>query len=126
MSSRRIAERMTALHVDVDLPFLIERCGVRQPRADSRLNAIENTLAALIHTWRNWDRPFDPATELRASAPTCHALLQWIRAEEKDGGRARRRLVAYESPFVVDAAVPDGWLRVLLSKEARQVPSSTR
>lgn len=115
-SPHRFAECMPVLHVDFDLPFLIERCGVRQPRPDRRLNGIENTLAALSRQWRPWDRGLDPVTELRVSTATCDALLQWVQAEERSGGRARARLAAYHSPPVIDDTVPDGWLRVLLSR----------
>jgi hypothetical protein len=101
---------------DFALPFLIDRCALRQPRADRRLNAIENILATLTRSWRRGQPIIHPATDLRMSTSTCDALLDWVRQAQPDGGLARSRILVYQSAPVIDPTVPDGWLRVLLAR----------
>jgi hypothetical protein len=110
-----LAEPGIALYVDFALPFVLAQYPLRYAPAHRRLNAIENILALLSRPWRPGAPVIRHAAELRLSAATRDALLQWVRADEPDGGLARSRLLVYQSPALIDDAVPDGWLRLLLS-----------
>jgi hypothetical protein len=67
------------LHIEFFLTFVIARSGIQQPRADRRLNGIENTIVSLARRWRS-EQPIEPARELRMSDATRAALLIWIGA----------------------------------------------
>jgi hypothetical protein len=99
------------IYLEFDLRFLIERCGVTVSLPERRLNGLENVMAMLAKEWRGI-RPLDPSRELRMSYSTRRAVLDWVEAAEPARGTAAQRLTAYED--VVDASVPEGWVRLLL------------
>lgn len=108
-------ESTALLWIEFELSFVIKRCAVRQAAATRRLNAIENTIAALAHEWRPF-RPIEPKRELRLAPHTCAALTNWVRARETGDGDVAARLAMYESETVSDVTVPAGWVRLLLDR----------
>lgn len=102
-------------HLEFQLAWLIERTVLSQPRADRRLNGIENLIAELTRMWRA-DVTIDPAREIRMASATRVAMFEWIEREEKADGAMSERLAAYADTAVCDENVPQRWVRVLLSE----------
>jgi hypothetical protein len=101
-------------YTEFKLGDLIVGAQLEQPRADRRLNALENTLAALVQLWRP-RLPIVPANEVRMSTATLTALLAWVEEKEVAADqRTRARLGVYASEPVINEAVPRGWVRALL------------
>jgi hypothetical protein len=103
--------KVLALHVDFALPYLIAKGRLLQPRADRRLNALENVIWLLSRSWRP-ERPVMPRAELRMNQETLSAYIGWVQAEQPARGDTAIRLKAYKE--TVDVEVPDGWVRLLL------------
>ena len=108
-------------HIEFDLPFLIERCGVTVPLAERRLNGLENVMTMLAKQWREI-HPIAPARELRMSPATLNAYVRWVLGGEPANGNAAVSLDAYGR--VVDVTVPEGWVRLLLSDRPDGVRSA--
>ena len=102
------------IHFEANLAWLIARCGVRQPRADRRLNAFENSMMLLARTWRP-TVPIVPAHEIRMATATQDALLAWIEAEVLCVGPAASRLAVYTAGVLLEEEVPVGWVRLRLT-----------
>jgi hypothetical protein len=99
--------------VEIRLDFLIKASGITQPRADRRLNAIENQIAGMTRAWRDvW--VIHPGTEIRMSRTTHDAMVTWVEAVRCAEGDARERLAAYSDPLTRDESVPSGWIRILV------------
>jgi hypothetical protein len=101
------------IHLECDLRFIIERCGITSPAVVRRLNGIENTLTALARRWRP-ERLIQPATDLRMADETRLALLAWIGADLPDAAALGPRLSSYIGGVVRDDGVPPGWIRLRL------------
>ena len=102
--------------IEVQLSWLIAKSGITQPRLDRRMNAIENTLRALVKQWRG-SAPIVPERELRMSDATRDELLAWVEECQQASGETRARMVIYASGAVVEPSVPDGWIRVLIAMQ---------
>lgn len=111
------------LHVDFDVDFLIQWCGVRQPSADRRLNAIENTIARVGSPWRP-NVPLIPQDELRLGVHTAERLTEWVQAEEYLSARGQERLALLQSEKLLDKSVACSWVRLLI-KSPRPLYSET-
>ncbi len=99
--------------VEIRLAFLIEGSGITRPRADRRLNAIENQIAGMTRAWRDgW--VIHPKSEIRMASITHDAMVRWVESSECTTGRARESLAAYSDPLARDEAVALGWIRILL------------
>jgi len=105
---------MSPTYVEFRLAWLIGRTQLTQPRADRRLNGIENLLTELARQWRA-DALLDPVREIRMASPTRVALFDWIEQAERAEGKTASRLAWLASDAVCDESVPDGWVRVLLA-----------
>jgi hypothetical protein len=103
---------MRRAYLEVSLQFVIERSGIIEGGADRRLNAIQNLLARLTERWRG-ERRIEPRRDVRMSAATRDALVQWVMARSADLS-SRERLAAYQSPAVIDEEVPAGLLRIFI------------
>jgi hypothetical protein len=103
--------------VEIFLPYIIKRTGIRQPRADRRLNAFEAVVVLMSRQWRK-QSPLEPARDLRMAESTVEELLAWVQQEEPDDGRTLVRIAVYRSGALTDNDVPDGWVRVLASRSA--------
>jgi hypothetical protein len=101
--------------VEAQLSWLVAKCGVTQPRADRRLNGIENTLGALVKQWRG-SEPTVPERELRMSDTTRDALPAWVERCERASGETRARIAIYASGAVMERSEPDGWIRLLAAR----------
>ena len=75
------------------------------------MNAIENMVSNLASTWRPIN-PIAPAIELRMSKSTRDELAAWFEERELAIDEAEVRLNVYRSDAVVDATVPEGWIRL--------------
>lgn len=106
---------MAPSFLDVRLDWLIAQSGIEHGDAFRRLNAIENQLANLASQWRAW-RPIDPAREVRMCEATRDQLVMWIGEVASDSIHVLERLVIYHSKAVLDNAVPEGWVRLVLNE----------
>jgi hypothetical protein len=95
--------------IEAKLDWVIARSGVAFGPPNRRLNAVENILTSLAHP----PRPIDPASELRMCEATRDALLAWLKAKEPGAEDVLARLVVYQSDVVIDANVPQGWMRIM-------------
>ena len=87
---------------------------------ERRLNAIENIMCNLASAWRPI-HPINPAIELRMSESTRDALVAWCEEREFAMGGAGLRLHVYRSDAVVDATVPEGWIRLMAAPGSSDV-----
>jgi len=102
------------VHLEFTLHFLIQHAGGFAPRADSRLDGFERTIARLASRWRP-QRPIAPARELRMADETRDAFLAWVEGDDERADRPLERLGVYASGAVTDASVPEGWVRLRLN-----------
>jgi hypothetical protein len=107
------------LYVEFDLTYVIARSQVVQPRADRRINAVENTLSLLTRPWRP-PLPIAPADDLRMSSETAEMLIRWVMADDARPAHLPERLEKYTGGAVTDPAVPSGWIRVRLATDKRR------
>ena len=106
---------MTPTYIEFQLAWLIHHTQITQPRAERRLNGIENLIAELVKCWRA-EAIVEPMREIRMASTTRVAMLEWIEREESADGTTLLRLAAYETIAVCDESVPDSWVRVLLAR----------
>jgi hypothetical protein len=103
------------VHLEFALAFIIEHCGITQPRAARRLNGFENTIAALARPWRQAN-PIIPSRELTMSGAIRDDFLEWVEADELASGPTRERVTIYASGSITDDTVPIGWVRLTLTR----------
>jgi len=99
------------LSIEARLDWLIVEGRIVLGAPERRLNAIKNVMCNLASGWRPI-HPIDPAIELRMSERTRDALGAWVEARELAIDEAGLRLEVYRSDAVLDATVPEGWIRL--------------
>ncbi|MDB4912899.1 MAG: hypothetical protein JWM95_543 [Gemmatimonadetes bacterium] len=100
---------MAPSYIEARLDWLIEKSGIVHGPPHRRLNAIETMLTNLARS----PRPIDPATQLRMCEATRTQLLAWIGTEPPTGDLVARLVVYRSDAVVIDASVPEGWIRIL-------------
>jgi hypothetical protein len=110
---------MTAMHspvhIEFSLPYLLDKTGISSRNAFRRLNAFENTLSMLTQAWRPRRLLIAPVDELRMARITRDRLLSWVDSADDCDARTLRRIVEYTRPEIIDEAIPELWVRLLIA-----------
>jgi hypothetical protein len=98
-------------YVDFRLDWVVELARLERATSTRRFNAIENLLSLLTRQWRGGSE-LRVARDVRLSERTARALAGWVETK----GPATGETLSVTTGDVVDEAVPDGWIRLLLTE----------